>query len=215
MINVKHVFIFLFFYLEKFNLFKMSSVVFTLNTPSVQTFTNPMFVPVLCSDQACNNVVYASNDPKLCSAGHSGQRIVLDKPPANGDLFTVDGLNPSIECSNLSSTGYKDSSYINLRDGSIQYYYDVDLATPFTPYLFDSKHRIIKETYTDPMGICKPHYFFVETQKADTPESCLGCPTWLRDSQFHREDMLSRQLAKINQNSYQVNLHMSGCNSSV
>lgn len=188
----------------------MSSVIFTLNTPSVQTGTNSMFVPIFCSDQSCNNVVYASNDPKLCSAGHSGQRIVLDKPPTSGDLFTVDGLNPSIECSNSSSTGYKDNSYINLKDGSIQYYYDVDMAIPFTHYLFDSKHRIIKETYTDPMGVCKPHYFFVPTQKTDTSASCFGCPVWLRDSQFHREDILSKQLAKTNQNNYQVNLHMSG-----
>lgn len=188
----------------------MSSVIVNLNTPSVQNFTNSVFAPVFCSDPACNSVVYASNDPKLCSAGHSGQRIVLDKPPSNGDLFTVNGLNPSIECSNSPSTGYKDNSYMNLKDGSIQYYYDSDLATPFTHYLFDSEHRIIKETYTDPMGVCKPHYLFVPTQKEDTQSPCFGCPAWLRDSQLHREDMLSKQFAKINQSSYQVNLHMSG-----
>jgi len=194
----------------------MSSIV-TLNTPSVQNFTNPIFAPIPCSNPSCNSTVYASNDPKLCSAGHSGQRIVLDKPPTIGDLFTIDGLDPSIECSNSSLVGYKDSSYINLKDGSIKYYYDIGLATPFIHQLFDSEHRIIKETYTDPMGICKPHYLFVPTQKKDIRSSCFRCPAWLRDSQIHREDLLSKQLAKTNQNNYQVNLNMSGdlcaCNS--
>jgi len=192
----------------------MASDIVTLNNPSVQNFTNSMFAPIPCSDPSCNSIVYANNDPRLCSAGHSGQRIVLDKPPTNGDLFTTNGLDVSIECSNSSSTGYTDSSYMNLKNGSITYYYDVQLATPFIPQLFDSSHKIIKETYIDPMGICKPHYIFVPAFSRDETltqkKSCIYCPTWLRDSQSHREDLMSKQIVKTNQNNYQVNLAMSG-----
>jgi|APFre7841882793_1041355.scaffolds.fasta_scaffold33507_1 hypothetical protein len=188
----------------------MKSVIINLNTPSVQDSKNSIFAPVACSDPSCNNIVYASNDPKLCSSGHSGQRIVLDKPPVNGDLFTTNGLDPSIECSNSSSVGYVDSSYMNLKSGSITYYYDTQLATPFIPQLFDSNHRIIKETYIDPMGICKPHYIFDPVYTRGETSSCSYCPTWLRDSQLYREDIMSKQLAKTNQNNYQVTLSMSG-----
>jgi hypothetical protein len=172
-----------------------------------------MFAPVNCSDTSCNRTVYASNDPKLCSSGHSGQRIVLDKPPTNGDLFTTKGLDPSIEYS-ASSTGYSDNTYMNLKKGSITYYYDTQLSTPFIPQLFDLDHRIVKETYIDPMGVCKPHYIYIPTTlgspTASPPPCTTGCPVWLRDSQLHREDLMSKQLAKTNQNNYEVNLAMSG-----
>lgn len=189
----------------------MTSVLVYLNTPSFQHFTNSMFAPINCSDPSCNNTVYTSNDPRLCSAGHSGQRIVLDKPPTNGDLYTTDGLDPSIKYSKSSSTGYSDG-YINLKNGSITYYYDLQLATPFIPQLFDLQHTTIKEPYTDPMGICKPHYIYTPTTSDDNTESvaCTTCPTWLRDSEFHRQDLMSKQLAKTNQTNYQVNLAMSG-----
>jgi len=168
-----------------------------------------MFAPIHCSDPSCNNTVYASNDPRLCSAGHSGQRIVLDKPPTNGDLFTTNGLDPSIKYSKSSSTGYSDG-YIDLKNGSITYYYDLQLATPFIPQLFDPEHRIIKETYTDTMGICKPHYIYTPITDDHTSSSCTIYPTWLRDSELHRQDLMSKQLTKTNQTNYQVNLTMSG-----
>lgn len=172
-----------------------------------------MFAPVSCNDKSCNSIVYASNDPRLCSAGHSGQRIVLDTPPINGDLFTIDGLDPSIQNTKSYSTGYTDNSYIGIKGGSITYYYDTQLATPFIPQLFDPKHNVVKESYTDPMGICKPHYIYIPSaQKTeDSENACTAqCPSWLRDSQAHREDMMSKQLAKSLQNNYEIALATSG-----
>ena len=51
------------------------------------------------------------------------------------------------------------------------------------------------------MGICKPHFKIILNKNEQLP-------SWLRDSQYHREDLLSKQLWKRNQSSFEVNYQM-------
>lgn len=163
---------------------------------------------ILNYDSACaESAVYIGNDPRLVSAGHSGQRLILDKPPGPGYIE-----ENAIENDKGYQTGYK-KSYKTTSDGSIQYYYSEDLASPFIPQLFGNivgacdalsskgvtPYKILYEPFTDPMGICKPHYELQINCKKMTG------PTWLRDSEFHRADLLSRQLWNRNQTSFEVN----------
>jgi hypothetical protein len=172
---------------------------------------------ILNYDSACaESAVYIGNDPRLVSAGHSGQRLILDKPPGPG--YTEEN---AIENDKGYQVGYK-KSYKTTSDGSIQYYYSEDLASPFIPQLFGNivaasrpaqavgtcavlpskgvtPYKTLYEPFTDPMGICKPHYFLqVDCKK-------MTGPAWLRDSEFQRVDLLSRQLWNRNQTSFEVN----------
>jgi len=159
------------------------------------------FFKINCTDNACLPTVYTSNDPRLVSSAHSGQRLLLDSVPQKGNI----NIN-SVSNEHGFFTGPK-QSYSNIKDGDVIYYYDNQLATPFISQLFESnpnKH-VIKQNYIDPNGVCKPHYLL--TSKCFT-KKCLNLPSWLRDSQYHREDLLSKQLWNRNQSSFEVNQNM-------
>jgi hypothetical protein len=98
-------------------------------------------------------------------------------------------------------TGYK--PYADIKDGDVTYYYDATLAQPFIPELFSEKGSsvvVTKDDYYDPMGVYRPHYTIVGKVGCD-----LKLPLWMRDSQFQRQDLLSRQVWRRNQNSFEVN----------
>lgn len=131
--------------------------------------------------------VASFDDPRLVSAGHSGQRLTLDAPPLNGTVKMSDvyGVRP----------GYR-TVYDSLADvgaGQIRYYYDGRLGVPFIEPLFDATPVVLKENYVDPMGSYKPHYY---RNRYDVS----GCGlTWLADTQLHREDILAANRWRRNQ----------------
>jgi len=61
------------------------------------------------------------------------------------------------------------------------------------------KPLVIKEHYIDPMDSYKPHY-------CREPIYSQNCLNWIKDSQFHREDLMSKQLWNRNQNNFEVNI---------
>lgn len=141
---------------------------------------------------------YVSQDPRLISAAHSGQRLALDNIPLNGkvQLYNVpyiNGHNPS---------GY--STYSDIDGGQITYYYNKELAIPFINTLFTQPSNVRKENYVDPMDSYKPHY----TRKNKYSNHCLN---WIRDSQFHREDLMSKQIWNRNQTNFEVDLESKNC----
>jgi hypothetical protein len=102
-----------------------------------------------------------------------------------------------------SKTGYR--PYADIKDGDVKYYYDATMAHPFIPELFPTHSKsnmvIAKDDYYDPMGVYKPHYTIVGKVGTDPK-----IPLWLQDSQFQRQDLLSRQMWRRNQNSFEVNM---------
>lgn len=141
---------------------------------------------------ACNSeFAIVSQDPRLISPVHGGQRLALDNIPLNGKVQVWD--IPYI-------AGYRAASYDSYSDingGQNTYYYSKDLAAPFISELF-GKGTAVKENYVDPMDSYKPHYCM-----ATIDQNC-HCLSWIRDSQFHREDLMSKQLWKRNQTNYEV-----------
>jgi hypothetical protein len=142
--------------------------------------------------RVCNDFTYVSQDPRLVSPAHSGQRLALDNIPLNGKVQMWE--TPYI-------TGYPNvyNSYSDIHGGQNTYYYNKDLATPFISELFIQPGIVFKEDYVDPMGSYKPHY-------CRKPVETKNCLSWIRDSQFHREDLMSKQIWKRNQTNYEVNL---------
>jgi hypothetical protein len=130
--------------------------------------------------------VSAFSDPRLISAAHSGQKLVLDAPPLNGTvkMRDVDDINRSY--------GSVYNSISDINNGQILYYYDSEIGKPFIQPLFDDS-SVVRVDYIDPMGTYKPHYY------RDSTVVCGKGLTWLEDSQFQRNDIIASQIWKRNQ----------------
>lgn len=128
----------------------------------------------------------AVSDPRLISSAHSGQQLLLDAPVRNGNVEMTNVYNhrPGY------STNY--GSYADIGGGDVSYYYDASIGAPFIQPLYESS-PVVKIDYVDPMGSYKPH-FFRDPTKIRGPGL-----TWLRDSQYQRADIMSRQAWKRNQ----------------
>lgn len=175
------------------------------------------FIPIPCNNSVCNKITYLSTDPRLISASHNGDKLALDAIPRNGKVqFNCNGpINPRI-CNGKSIDsidGYKKvyNNYSDINGGDITYYYASDLANPFIPQLFTCNKKILskgakplvtKEHYIDPMDSYKPHY-------CREPIYSQNCLNWIKDSQFHREDLMSKQLWNRNQSNFEVNINTS------
>lgn len=162
------------------------------------------FIPIPCNTSVCNKIAYLSTDPRLISTSHNGDKLALDTIPRNGKVqFSAYG----------AIDGYKKvyNNYSDINGGDITYYYASDLANPFIPQLFTCNKKIlskgqpkgkplvIKEHYIDPMDSYKPHY-------CREPIYSQNCLNWIKDSQFHREDLMSKQLWNRNQSNFEVDI---------
>ncbi len=156
------------------------------------------FEKIPCVSEAardtCNNVAFVSEDPRLVSPAHSGQRLALDSIPLNGKVQVWE--TPYI--AGYKPRGY--NSYSDIKGGQNTYYYNKQLAVPFINELFIQPGLVVKENYIDPMDSYKPHYY-----RASMMDN-KHCLSWIRDSQFHREDMMSKQIWNRNQTNYEVDI---------
>ncbi len=162
-----------------------------LNSIDIEDFEKIPCNPQSAHDACFNEFAIISLDPRLISPPHNGQRLVLDNLPINGKVQVWD--IPYIEGHRAASY----DSYSDINGGQNTYYYSKDLAVPFISQLFVKPGVAVKENYVDPMDSYKPHYCRARIDH----EACLS---WLRDSQFHREDLMSKQIWKRNQTNYEV-----------
>jgi hypothetical protein len=164
---------------------------------NVLTSWDTDFEKIPCVSQSardvCNKVAFVSQDPRLVSSAHSGQRLALDNIPLNGKVQVWD--TPYIAGYRAASYG----SYSNIHGGQNTYYYGKDLAVPFISELFIKPGLVVKEDYVDPMDSYKPHYCRASMDNKN-------CLSWIRDSQFHREDLMSKQIWNRNQTNYEVDV---------
>lgn len=141
----------------------------------------------LNSLHSTNNYALAYADPRLISAAHSGERIRFDEPARDGSVCMKNvpdyryGYGPNYP------------SYSAIGGGDVFYYYDSDIGRPFIRPLFDADALVARVDYVDPMGSYKPHYYR-QTDKVAGPGL-----TWLRDSQFQRNDIIASQIWRRNQ----------------
>lgn len=125
-------------------------------------------------------------DPRLISAAHSGDKLLLDAPVRNGNVCMTNVYD--------HRPGYS-MNYANYEDiggGDIMYYYDSSIGRPFIDPLFD-KSSVLKIDYIDPNGTYKPHYY------RNSNNVCGQGLTWLQDSQYQRDDIISSQIWNRNQ----------------
>jgi hypothetical protein len=154
-----------------------------------------------CPSSACIGTTYSNSDPRLYNQG--GSRLQLDTPP----------LNSSVKLSSLTTDkslnrygqGYK--LYSDINSGQILYYISKDREDTFYKPLFSREAIAVGTLYKDPMGSIKPHYDRVPVEQYNPTKLCgesdKYCLSFMKDTQFHREDILSRQMSKQNRQRYE------------
>jgi len=138
---------------------------------------------------------YQSMDPRTVDAPR-GIRTTYDTPPLYSKntqplqhMYTSPGAH----------TGYY-PSYEAIKNGSILYYTDRELADPYgtDPYALTS--YVFPQMEIDPMGAYRPVYQKVPVFKNNRNSSGY---TFDQDQMQFREDLMSLQSRKINESDYQ------------
>lgn len=143
------------------------------------------------------DISYLPVDPRLISAGHSGQRLVLCEPTLSGKI-----------CLDDVKTGFY-GNYSDIRAGNIIYYKDYDLMKPFISYggVFPPTTSVQYEDFVDSNGVRKPHYRRL-LSPGEIDERCItgrsepiqpGCLTFVRDTNRVRADLLASNIWRRNQ----------------
>lgn len=146
----------------------------------------------------CYGTTWESMDPRLFnSAGPS--RLQLDRMPLNSSVK----LNTLYNDKKLDSYGQGYKTYSDINAGDYLYYIDKSTEDAFYKPNFSKQAQTIGVLYKDPMDNMKPHYDRVFTVQKN-PLTSSGCATeyclsWIDDTQRHREDLLSKQMWKKNQ----------------
>lgn len=158
------------------------------------------FKAVECNSKGCESINYVSNDPRLFH-GMRGY-IALDARP-------VQSLTPLSQVYDEKLRGYGKhySGYDTVSAGDITYYTGKERSSPYYAPLFDEKNKYSKVLYRDPMSAIKPEYprevknpTLVGDVECSDDKYCLS---WIRDTQMQRDDILTSQMAKINQRRYE------------
>lgn len=119
-------------------------------------------------------------------------RTRIDKPSR------VMGINEqNMYCAPRLLNYHAGNNYKGYPDNAlIRYYVDDSISDPFFGPNFGGEGggKQWYEEYVDPMGSFKPHYQYT-----------MCCPekvsqlSWINDSTFHREDLMSKQMSIMNQ----------------
>jgi hypothetical protein len=167
-----------------------------LNPSAMQSKSAFDFKPFINKqDSFCSKLQYSSADPRLISASHGGQRLTFGNPP-------IDDKNYLDELS-LDNYGKNYNTYSDINAGNITYYINNSIKDPLFKPIFSIPSRLTSTFYKDPMGSIKPQYYRQPLNYYDPINSDKkyynGGLSWLEDSQEHREDILSKQMNKINE----------------
>ena len=150
-------------------------------------------------DSSCPKIQYFSADPRLISASHGGQRLTFDNSP-------IDDKNHLDEFT-LGNYGKNYNTYSDINAGNITYYIDNSIEYPLFKPIFSISARSTSTLYKDPMGSVKQQYDRQPLNYYDPLNSdknyYKGGLSWLQDTQEHREDILSKQMNKINEQRFE------------
>ena len=152
---------------------------------------------------SCPTMQFASMDPRLVSAIHMGQVQTLDRPPISGSVK----LNRLLDDKLLDHYGQDYKDYTDVNAGQIMYYVDKSLEDPFFVPNFPTSATATGVLYKDPMGARKPQYvrkpILDDNPIGPERNNYEGCLSWMQDSLSHRQDLLSLQMQKRNQQRYE------------
>ena len=140
-------------------------------------------------------------DGSVKSSFHDGQYTIVDVPYRDSGV----DLNQLGNIYNDDFKGYRTTyqNYDQIEGGDITYYVDKQNAVPFISPLFSSDFNSTSVLYKDPMGGVHPVYIRrpnKPTNKITGRNTFEFGLSWVEDTNEHREDMMARNLQKINKN---------------
>lgn len=157
-----------------------------------------------CPRSACSGKTFLNSDPRLYNAA-AETWLQLDSPP----LTSTQSLNTLSTDKTLDCYGQNYQSYADVNAGQYLYYIGRDREDAFYEPLFSKTSTVVGTLYKDPMGAMKPQYDRIPVERLNpilgqesddvTGDFCLSD---MKDSQFHREDLLARQMSRRNQQRY-------------
>lgn len=186
--------------IQNANVFKKKDGYIYLNPSAIQSKIASDFKPFITKqDSSCPKIQYSSADPRLISASHGGQRLTFGNPP-------IDDRNYLDEFT-LGKYGKNYNTYSDINAGNITYYIDNSIKYPLFKPIFSIPARSTSTLYKDPMGSVKAQYDRQSLNYYDPINSEKNYYkeglSWLHDSQEHREDLLSKQMNKINEQRFE------------
>jgi hypothetical protein len=145
---------------------------------------------------------WGSQDPRLISAARGNQVLMLDRQPIDGRI-PLDRISTD---KSLDNYGKSYKTYSDINAGHITYYVDNSIKDPFFEPIYTIPAHITGKLYKDPMDSFKPQYerHFLRKDPVNSANcSYNGCLSWMEDSQEHREDIMSKQMRKHNEQRWQ------------
>ena len=141
---------------------------------------------------------FTSNDPRLIDV-QRGQRVAINSPPFNSAM----NLRQIYTDSRMKEYGKNYRSYRDINTGQIVYYVDKSIESAFFEPNFVTKAQMKATLYRDPMGEIKPQFERYPIEKVNhlntTKCEYDGGLSWISDSQEFRQDLMSYQMRKNNQ----------------
>lgn len=152
-----------------------------------------------CPNSSCYGTTYSNSDPRLFNAA-GGTWLQLDRPPLNSSH----SINTLSTDKSLDCYGKNYRTYSDINAGQILYYNSKDREDAYYEPLFSTPADVVGYMYKDPMDNIRPQYTRIPIEKYDpiTDSNCdygSDCLSWMRDSQFQRQDILAKQMAPINE----------------
>lgn len=146
---------------------------------------------------------YLSYDPRLISAFHNGQRMVLDSPPIDNSIKLCQVYTDPT----LSNYGKKYNSYADVNTGDILYYIDKSREDTMYEPLFENPARVQGVMYQDPMGTVYPEYKRVPVKNNNVMSTknrrySYGLSA-IDDINEFREDIIHLQMRRADRKRYE------------
>lgn len=144
-----------------------------------------------------------ANDPRLFHAAHQ-RWLTLDRAPADSSKKLTEIPRDKV----LDNYGQYYKTYSDINAGHIIYYVDKELEDPFFKPNYANTGEVNGILYKDPMGAMKPQYSFTNLKHDDPIRSAErdnydGGLSWMQDSTNHRQDLMSLQQRKHNEQNWQ------------
>ncbi len=162
------------------------------------------FFPYCVKDnQQKDKEYYTSTDPRLRDVVRNGTTQILDRPPIN---HTVKLKNVYDE--NLRNYGKNYTDYSSINGGQILYYNDKSIQNAYFEPNFVDPIQVSGFVYRDPMSTFKPQYIRTPATQQPNPVNNTKCSQYkynlssITDTVEHRQDLMSKQMSKMNQSRY-------------
>ena len=145
-----------------------------------------------------NDCTVTAVDPRLVNPMYGATPLQLNRAPFTGSVRLKD-----IYSDELDNYGQNYKNYKDIDAGQIVYYVDNDITDALSLPNFTMRSNVKNTVFRTPMGGLWPRYEatpFTEDHKYISPQQ------FTRDTVFQREDIMSRQMSKMNRQSFPVGI---------